>query len=275
MLLRKVKSLQNKTSEPVVLPFFIVLFYKKELLSIITPIKKIEIMISTENLKKFIETTKAHLFFNEDNLDQIKEQFFLVIDKNEEKFKQFEAVLPSLKEAYNADLKFFMESDPAADSEEEIILAYPGYKAISCYRIAHEIYKLGYKLQARMITEGAHSITGIDIHPAAQLASPLFIDHGTGIVVGETTITGKNVKIYQGVTLGALSLKDGSKIKGVKRHPTIGNNVIIYAGASILGDVSIGDDVTIGSNVFITESIPDNVKVTFSKPSLVITENKK
>lgn len=232
-------------------------------------------MISTENLKKFIETTKAHLFFDEDNLDQIKEQFFLVIDKNEEKFKQFEAVFPSLKEAYNADLKFFMESDPAADSEEEIILAYPGYKAISCYRIAHEIYKLGYKLQARMITEGAHSITGIDIHPGAQLASPLFIDHGTGIVVGETTITGKNVKIYQGVTLGALSLKDGSKIKGVKRHPTIGNNVIIYAGASILGNVSIGDDVTIGSNVFITESIPDNVKVTFSKPSLIITENKK
>ena len=232
-------------------------------------------MISTENLKKFIETTKAHLFFDEDNLDQIKEQFFLVIDKNEEKFKQFEAVLPSLKEACNADLKFFMESDPAADSEEEIILAYPGYKAISCYRIAHEIYKLGYKLQARMITEGAHSITGIDIHPGAQLASPLFIDHGTGIVVGETTITGKNVKIYQGVTLGALSLKDGSKIKGVKRHPTIGNNVIIYAGASILGNVSIGNDVTIGSNVFITESIPDNVKVTFSKPTLVITENKK
>ena len=232
-------------------------------------------MISTENLKKFIETAKAHLFFDEDNLDQVKEQFFLVIDKNEEKFKQFEAVLPSLKEVYNADLKFFMESDPAADSEEEIILAYPGYKAISCYRIAHEIYKLGYKLQARMITEGAHSITGIDIHPGAQLASPLFIDHGTGIVVGETTITGKNVKIYQGVTLGALSLKDGSKIKGVKRHPTIGNNVIIYAGASILGNVSIGDDVTIGSNVFITESIPDNVKVTFSKPTLVITENKK
>ena len=126
-----------------------------------------------------------------------------------------------------------------------------------------------------MITEGAHSITGIDLHPASQLGVPLFIDHGTGIVVGETTISGKNVKIYQGVTLGALSLKDGSKIKGVKRHPTIGNNVIIYAGASILGDVTIGDDVTIGSNVFITESIPTNVKVTFSKPSLVITENKK
>ena len=232
-------------------------------------------MVSLEILKRFIEVTKSHLFFNEDNLKDVKEFFFLAIEGDEKKYKEFEAVLPSLKEAYNADLKFFMESDPAADSEEEIILAYPGYKAISCYRIAHEIYKLGYKLQARMIAEGAHSITGIDIHPAANLASPLFIDHGTGIVIGETTISGKNVKIYKGVTLGALSLKDGSKIKGVKRHPTIGNNVIIYAGASILGDITIGDDVTIGSNVFITESIPSNVKVTFSKPSLVITENKR
>ena len=232
-------------------------------------------MVSLEILKRFIEITKSHLFFNEDNLKDIKELFFLAIDNDEKKYEEFEAILPSLKEAYTADLKFFMESDPAADSEEEIILAYPGYKAISCYRIAHEIYKLGYKLQARMITEGAHSITGIDIHPAANLASPLFIDHGTGIVIGETTISGKNVKIYQGVTLGALSLKDGSKIKGVKRHPTIGNNVIIYAGASILGDITIGDEVTIGSNVFITESIPSNVKVTFSKPSLVITENKR
>lgn len=232
-------------------------------------------MINTQDLKKFIELTKEHLFFGTNNLKQIKAYFLLAIDNCENKFFEFEATLPALKEATEADLKFFMESDPAADSEEEIILAYPGYKAISCYRIAHEIYKLGYKLQARMITEGAHSITGIDIHPGSQLASPLFIDHGTGIVVGETTISGKNVKIYQGVTLGALSLKDGSRIKGVKRHPTIGNNVIIYAGASILGDVTIGDNVTIGSNVFITESIPSNVKVTFSKPSLVITENKK
>ena len=166
-----------------------------------------------------------------------------------------------------------MESDPAAESKQEILLAYPGFKAISAYRIAHELYKLGYTLAARMMTEEAHSKTGIDIHPGANLASPLFIDHGTGIVVGETTISGKNFKIYQGVTLGALSLKCGSKLKGCKRHPTIGENVVIYAGASILGDISIGNNVTIGSNVFITESIPDNVKVSFSKPSLVITKN--
>ena len=232
-------------------------------------------MVNSRNLKKFAETTKSYLLFGANNLKQIKKFFLSVIDSDEEKYQKFEEILPSLKETLKQDLKFFMESDPAADSEQEIILAYPGYKAICSYRIAHEIHKLGYRLQARMITEGAHSITGIDIHPASQLASPLFIDHGTGIVIGETTISGKNVKIYQGVTLGALSLKDGSKIKGVKRHPTIGNNVIIYAGASILGDITIGDDVTIGSNVFITESIPSNVKVTFSKPSLVISENKR
>ena len=170
-------------------------------------------MVNARNLMKFSEAVKAHLCFNEDNLKQIKKLFLSVMEKNEQKYSEFEAVLPSLKEALCADLKFFMESDPAADSEEEILLAYPGYKAIASYRIAHAIHGLGYKLQARMITEGAHSQTGIDIHPASKLAAPLFIDHGTGIVVGETTITGKNVKIYQGVTLGALSLKDGSKIK--------------------------------------------------------------
>ena len=232
-------------------------------------------MVNVTNLKKFSKAVKANLLFNEDNLKLIKKLFFSVCEKDEEKYSKFEALLPSLKEALCADLKFFMESDPAADSEEEILLAYPGYKAIASYRIAHAIHGLGYRLQARMITEGAHSETGIDIHPASKLACPLFIDHGTGIVIGETTITGKNVKIYQGVTMGALSLKDGSKIKGVKRHPTIGENVIIYAGASILGDITIGNNVTIGSNVFITESIPDNVKVLFSKPSLVIIENKK
>ena len=232
-------------------------------------------MVNARNLKKFSEAVKAHLLFNEENLKLVKKLFFSVIEKDENQYQKFESNLPSLKEALCADLKFFIESDPAADNEEEVLLAYPGYKAISSYRIAHVIYGLGYKLQARMITEGAHSITGIDIHPAANLASPLFIDHGTGIVVGETTISGKNLKLYQGVTLGALSLKCGSKIKGIKRHPTIGENVIIYAGASILGDIRIGSNVTIGSNVFITEPIPDNVKVSFSKPSLVITENKR
>ena len=229
-------------------------------------------MVNSRGIKRLLEATKGQLLFRCNNKDHIRELFLSVVDNNIEKCKEFESTLPSLKEKLDADLKFFMESDPAAENEQEILLAYPGFKAISAYRIAHELHNIGYTLAARMMTEEAHSKTGIDIHPAAKLASPLFIDHGTGIVIGETTISGKNLKLYQSVTLGALSLKDGSKLKGIKRHPTIGENVIIYAGASILGDVTIGNNVTIGSNVFITESIPDNVKVSFSKPSLVITE---
>jgi len=229
-------------------------------------------MVNSRLIKRFFESVKGYLLFKCNNKDQINKFFLLAIDSNDEQYKKFEDSLPELKKELDQDLKFFMESDPAACCEEEVVLAYPGYKAIVAYRVAHIIEKLGYKVEARIITEDAHSKTGIDIHPRAQLASPLFIDHGTGIVVGETTIAGKNLKIYQGVTLGALSLKDGSKIRGVKRHPTLGENVVIYAGASILGAITIGDNVTIGSNVFITESIPANVKVTFSKPSLIIIE---
>lgn len=232
-------------------------------------------MPNSKEIKKFVEEAKSYVLFNANNIEKIHKYFLGAIDDNESQFEVFKSLLPELKKSLNADLQFFMESDPAIDSEKEVLLAYPGYKAIASYRIAHIIHGLGYSLAARLITEGAHSYTGIDIHPAAQLASPLFIDHGTGIVIGETTISGKNLKLYQGVTLGALSLKCGSKLKGCKRHPTIGENVVIYAGASLLGDISIGSNVTIGSNVFITESIPDNVKVSFSKPSLVITENKK
>lgn len=229
-------------------------------------------MVSSKGIKRFVEATKSYILFGNNNIDQIQFLFEKVIDKNIDKFNDYEVSLNELKDSLQKDLKFFMESDPAIDSEQEVLLAYPGYKAIASYRIAHQIYKLGYKLQARMITEEAHSKTGIDIHPGANLGVPFFIDHGTGIVIGETTVTGKNVKIYQGVTLGALSLKNGAALKGTKRHPTVGVNTIIYAGASILGDVSIGNNVTIGSNVFITESIEDNVKVTFSKPSLLITK---
>lgn len=232
-------------------------------------------MSNSKEIKKFVEETKSYILFDANNLDKIKKCFLTAIDSDEKQFEKFESFLPTLKQSLKEDLAFFMESDPAVDSEREILLAYPGYRAIASYRIAHQIHNMGYKLEARLISEGAHSYTGIDIHPCAQLAAPLFIDHGTGIVIGETTISGKNLKLYQGVTLGALSLKCGSKLKGCKRHPTIGENVVIYAGASLLGDISIGNNVTIGSNVFITESIPDNVKVSFSKPSLVITENKR
>ena len=178
--------------------------------------------------------------------------------------------LECLKSINKEDLKFFYECDPAADSLEEIKLTYPGYKALLLHRIAHILYKKNQKLEARIISEYAHSRTGIDIHPACQIGSPFFIDHGTGIVIGETTIIGNNVRLYQGVTLGALSPKQGQKIKGIKRHPTIKDNVVIYAGATLLGDITIGENVVIGGGVYIDEDIPSNTRVTLPKPVLNI-----
>ena len=170
--------------------------------------------------------------------------------------------LVKIKKQLLNDVDFFLQSDPAATSIDEVIISYPGIYAISIYRIAHELYLLGIKQIPRIMSEYAHSKTGIDIHPGAKIGNNFFIDHGTGIVIGETTEIGKNVKIYQGVTLGALSLKNGKSLKGIKRHPTIKDNVTIYAGASILGgDTIIGTNCTIGSNVFITSSVEDNKTV--------------
>ena len=199
------------------------------------------------------------------------EQLFLsYIDEDEEKFNKFFSRLDNVTKLLKQDLDFFMESDPAVDSEEEVIISYPGFKAIAYYRIAHELHNLGILLPSRIITEEAHSRTGIDIHPGAQIDSPFFIDHGTGIVIGETSIVGKYVKMYQGVTLGAVSLSQGRKMKGIKRHPTIKDHVTIYSNASILGDVTIGENVTLGGSVFLTESVPDNTKVVLGKPDLVV-----
>ena len=178
--------------------------------------------------------------------------------------------LECLKCINQRDLEFFFECDPAADSFDEIRLTYPGFKAILLYRIAHILYLKGEKLKARIISEYGHSRTGIDIHPGSTIGSPFFIDHGTGTVIGETCIIGKNVRLYQGVTLGALSPKQGQKIKGIKRHPTILDNVVIYAGATLLGDITIGENVVIGGGVFITEDIPSNTKVLLPKPVLNI-----
>ena len=180
--------------------------------------------------------------------------------------------LECLKNKNKKDLEFFFESDPAADSKDEILLTYPGYKAILFYRIAHILYKKGQRLEARIISEHAHSLTGIDIHPAAQIGSPFFIDHGTGIVIGETSIIGDYVRMYQGVTLGALSPSKGQQIRGEKRHPTIGNHVTIYAGATILGNITIGNNVTIAGSVFLLESVEDNTRVSNPKPILNIIQ---
>ena len=168
------------------------------------------------------------------------------------------------------DARFFYECDPAANSIEEIKLTYPGFKAILLYRIAHILYKKTQKIEARIVSELAHSITGIDINPGAEIGYPFFIDHGTGIVIGETTVIGKYVRLYQGVTLGALSPKQGQSIKGVKRHPTINDKVVIYANATLLGDITVGENSVIGGGVFITEDIPANSKVTSAKPILKI-----
>lgn len=186
-----------------------------------------------------------------------------------------EEYLQKIKQAHECllkDLDFFMLSDPAADSVEEVLICYPGFKAIVYHRIAYILYQMGCKIGARIISEEAHFLTGIDIHPGAKIGCPFFIDHGTGIVIGETTIIGDNVKIYQGVTLGALSLSKGCDLKGIKRHPTILNNVTIYSGASILGDITIGNNCVIGSNVFLLERISDNRRVVLSKPELIVSK---
>lgn len=170
--------------------------------------------------------------------------------------------LEELKDSLELDVKSIFSGDPAAKSKTEVIRTYPGFKAIAAHRIAHKFQLFGMSLIARIISEHAHSITGIDIHPAATIGNSFCIDHGTGVVIGETTIIGNNVKIYQGVTLGALSVnKEDAK---TKRHPTIEDNVVIYSGATILGgNTIIGTNSIIGGNVWITESVPSNSKLTY------------
>jgi serine O-acetyltransferase len=181
----------------------------------------------------------------------------------------FVASLPEIREFLAADVSAAFDGDPAAFSRDEIISSYPGIFAIMVYRIAHVLCKLEVPLIPRILTEYAHSLTGIDIHPGAVIGHHFFIDHGTGIVVGETTIIGNHVKLYQGVTLGALSTRGGQAIKEVKRHPTIEDHVTIYSGASILGGATIvGEGVVIGSNAFITKSVPEKTKVSVKNPEL-------
>ena len=180
--------------------------------------------------------------------------------------------IPQIRELANGDVDAAYNGDPAATSIEEVILSYPCVLAIATYRIAHELYLRGVPLIPRIMSEHVHSLTGVDIHPGAKIGKNFFIDHGTGVVVGETAEIGDNVKLYQGVTLGALSFpKDekGQIIKGVKRHPTIGNNVVIYSGATLLGpDAIVGDNVVIGGNVWVTSPIAPGTKITIARPEL-------
>jgi serine O-acetyltransferase len=185
--------------------------------------------------------------------------------------------LPKIREMLKGDVAAAFDGDPAAKSYEEIVISYPCITAIATYRIAHELYLKDVPLIPRLMTEWAHTKTGIDIHPGATIGKNFFIDHGTGVVIGETTIIGDNVKIYQGATLGALSFpKDerGRAIKGGKRHPTIEDNVTIYAEATILGNVTIGKGATIGGNVWLKESVPAGTIVSMAETDLVYTKIK-
>lgn len=182
---------------------------------------------------------------------------------------EFLKQIPKIREYIESDVTAAFDGDPAAYNKEEIVVTYPGFYAITVYRIAHELHILGIPLIPRIMTEHAHSLTGIDIHPGASVGKYFFIDHGTGIVIGETTVIGDNVKIYQGVTIGALSTRGGQKLKNVKRHPTIEDNVTIYSGATILGgETVIGKNVVIGGNTFITSSVHEGMKVSAKQQEL-------
>jgi serine O-acetyltransferase len=170
--------------------------------------------------------------------------------------------IPRLRAVLATDVQAAFDGDPAAQDFDEIIFSYPGLLAISTYRVAHELHLLKRPLIPRIMTEYAHNITGIDIHPGATIDESFFIDHGTGVVIGETTVIGKRAKIYQGVTLGGLSTRGGQSLRGVKRHPTLMDDVTVYSGASILGgETVIGEGVVIASNVFLTQSVPARTRV--------------
>jgi len=183
--------------------------------------------------------------------------------------------IPEIRAMLELDLEAFFEGDPAAFNKDEIVYSYPGLQAIMYYRIAHELYLMNIPIIPRIFTEYGHNVTGVDIHPGATIGKYFFIDHATGVVIGETTIIGDHVKIYQGVTLGGLSTRGGRRLNGVRRHPTIGNNVTIYSGASILGgDTIIGDNCVVGGNVFLTHSIPPDTKISVKSQELHVRTGK-
>ncbi len=190
-------------------------------------------------------------------------------EKAEKLTVQFLAQIPRVQAFLMKDVDAQLAGDPAAGSKEEVILSYPGLYAIFIYRYAHILYELNVPLLPRIMSEYAHGKTGIDINPGAAIGEYFFIDHGTGIVIGETAEIGNGVKIYQGVTLGALSTKKGQALAGKKRHPTIEDNVVIYANATILGgDTVVGKNATVAGNTFVTESIPEDAKVSAMMPQL-------
>ena len=208
--------------------------------------------------------------------DKLSGQIALTMDETKENRALAEEItaellgkLPEIQRSLQKDLDAFFAGDPAAHNREEVVLSYPGFFAIFIYRLAHILYVRGVRMIPRIMTEFAHSQTGIDINPGATIGEYFFIDHGTGIVVGETTIIGDNVKMYQGATLGALSPAGMRSVPGERRHPKVGNNVTIYAGSTLLGgETEIGDNVVIGGNAFLTSSVQPNTTVSIKKPEM-------
>ena len=219
-----------------------------------------------------------YLLFDEQEEDYkfLEDQFLkmtnaLSFEKGDKLWKEFKIRIPKIREKLHLDALAFQNNDPANKSLEEIYLAYPGFHAISIYRLSNELCSLNLPIIPRMMSEYIHGITGIDIHPRATIGDSFFIDHGTGTVIGETTIIKRDVKIYQGVTLGGIHVK--KSLANIKRHPTIEDNVVIYANATILGgDVVIGANSIIGANVCITQSVPENSTVTYKKEYKIRTK---
>lgn len=211
------------------------------------------------------EQMKRGLYFVCSHHDQ--ETLCACDGKAEHLTRRFARQLPTIRRFLCSDVHAAYIGDPAALSSDEVIFCYPGLFAIAHQRVAHQFYQMGVPILPRMITERAHSLTGIDIHPGASIAEGLFIDHGTGVVIGETAVIGKRVRLYQGVTLGAKSFpldEHGNPIKGVKRHPNLEDEVIVYSGATILGDITIGAGSVIGGNVWVTHSVPPHSRITQS-----------
>ncbi len=220
-----------------------------------------------DRMKKQVEIA---FFYADQNMEKKEAE-----EKSENICSNFFRQLPEVQKRLLKDVQAGFDGDPAAKSREEIISSYPGLFAIYVYRLAHILYKDKVPYIPRIMTEYAHGKTGIDINPGAEIGDYFFIDHGTGVVIGETTEIGNNVKLYQGVTLGALSTRQGQQLADVKRHPTIRDNVTIYSNSTVLGgETIIGENTIIGGNTFITSSIPANTKVSAKSPELVIKKPK-
>ena len=220
-----------------------------------------------EYVNKKVEEVKEKLY-SQIRIEYLLDEFDDIDNKAKKTVEEFIDKLACVKYLLSTDIDALYNGDPASKSKIEIIMCYPGLFAVMVYRISHILYELGLTYLPRIMSEYAHSKTGIDIHPGAKIGTHFFIDHGTGVVIGETSIIGNNVKIYQGVTLGAKSIPNAETLRNVRRHPEIKDNVTIYSGASILGgETVIGKNCVIGSNVFLTSSLPDNTTV---KPTKTI-----